>query len=292
MNANASPSYAKKLQAKGKSPGWAAFDLKQRQKQGLPQVGNDPFPPLPTTSTTSFRPCGNPPSNNGYFEGAYSSVLLPSADFPSIAEDSNCNKYTRVSDYGQVEVIEEKKPAFVLNHLKELHSWADKSLIEDVMAAVNGDIDKATVFLEEIISTDNSEENGEAKYFSNCDDFQCDTEEDESVLLGRNSDLAADIADLSSTLEDALKGNYKQSKNVHAACGHRLSEAAAANMKLILGHIRSFPVEPEWEEHDVYLSHRRNALRMMRSVLCPAFSFYVLSGNLFAYLGVMVAKAV
>lgn len=79
---------------------------------------------------------------------------------------------------------------------------------------------------------------------------------------------------------------------MHAACGHRLSEAAAANMKLILGHIRSFPVEPEWEEHDVYLSHRRNALRMMRSVLCPAFSFYVLSGNLFAYLGVMVAKAV
>jgi hypothetical protein len=39
---------------------------------------------------------------------------------------------------------------------------------------------------------------------------------------------------------------------------------AAANMKLILGHLKSIPVEPEWEEDDVYLSHRKNALRMMR----------------------------
>ncbi|KAF9660860.1 hypothetical protein SADUNF_Sadunf19G0007600 [Salix dunnii] len=35
-------------------------------------------------------------------------------------------------------------------------------------------------------------------------------------------------------------------------------------MKLILGHLKSIPVEPEWEEDDLYLSHRKNALRMMR----------------------------
>ncbi|XP_021598867.1 uncharacterized protein LOC110604885 [Manihot esculenta] len=200
MNANVSPAYAKKLQARGKSPGWAAFDLKQRQEQSLQlqQVGDDPFPPLPTTSTTSIRSCGNPPSNNGFFAGSCSS-----------------------------------KPAFAVNRLKELHSWADESLIEDVMASVNNDTDKATVFLKEMISTDNCEENGEANYFSNC--------EDESVLT---SDLAAETADLSSTLEDSLH--------------------AATNTKLNLGHLRSSPVEPEWEQQDVYLNHRRNALRMMR----------------------------
>ncbi|KAF2286711.1 hypothetical protein GH714_023866 [Hevea brasiliensis] len=170
---------------------------------------------------------------------------------------------TSVSDSGLVEVLEEKNPDLTFKHLKELHSWADESLIEDVMANVNNDIDKATILLEEMISTDNSEENGEAKYLSNCKDFGCDKGENEIALLGQTSDLAADIADLSSTLENALKDNHKQLKDVRTACGHKLSEAAAANMKLILGHLRSLPVEPEWEEHDVYLSHRGTALRMM-----------------------------
>ncbi|KAF2324300.1 hypothetical protein GH714_011877 [Hevea brasiliensis] len=149
---------------------------------------------------------------------------------------------------------------------RELHSWADESLIEDIMASVNNDIDKATTLLEEMISTSNSTENEEAKDLSNCDDFRCADGGKEIALLGHTSNLAEDIADLSSTLEGTSKGNHKQLMDVHTACGHRLSEAAAAYKKPIQGHLRSLPIEPEWEEQDVYSSRRRNALRMMRSV--------------------------
>ncbi|XP_057999034.1 uncharacterized protein LOC110667134 [Hevea brasiliensis] len=146
-------------------------------------------------------------------------------DFPPITKNGNCNKLTQVSDSGLVRVLEEKDLNFVFNRLKELHSWADESLIEDIMASVNNDIDKATTLLEEMISTGNSTEKGEAKDLSNCDDFRCAEGGKEIALLGQTSNLAEDIADLSSTLEGTSKG----------------------------------------EEQDVYLSHRRNALRMMRS---------------------------
>ncbi|XP_021683556.2 uncharacterized protein LOC110667131 [Hevea brasiliensis] len=267
MNTIASPPYAKNLQARGKSTGWAAFGLKQRQKRGLQlqQVDDDPFPPLPTTGITSLRPCENISNSNGFSAGSFLSVLLHSADFPPITKNGNCNKLTPVSDSGLVKVLEEKDRNFVFNRLKELHSWADESLIEDIMASVNNDIDKATTLLEEMISTGNSTEKGEAKDLSNCDDFRCAEGGKEIALLGQTSNLAEDIADLSFTLEGTSKGNHKQLMDVHTACGHRLSEAATAYRKPIQGHLRSLPVEPEWEEQDVYLSRQRNALRMMRS---------------------------
>ncbi|KAF2324298.1 hypothetical protein GH714_011816 [Hevea brasiliensis] len=147
-----------------------------------------------------------------------------------------------------VTVLEEKDLNFVFNRLKELHSWADENLIEDIMASVNNDIDKATTLLEEMISTGNSMEKGEAKDLSNCDDFQCAEGGKKIASLGQTSNLAGDMADLSSTLEGTSKGNHKQLMDVHTACGHRLSKAAAAYKKPIQGHLSSLPVEPEWEE--------------------------------------------
>ncbi|XP_020535153.1 uncharacterized protein LOC105634656 isoform X2 [Jatropha curcas] len=129
------------------------------------------------------------------------------------------------------------------------------------MAAANNDIEKATTLLKEMVSTDSSEQNGT----TNCDGFHQSNEgEDESAFLKKTSDLAADIADLSSVLEDAFRGNHKELEDACAASEQRLSDDAVANLQLILEHLRSLPVEPEWEEHDVYLSQRRNALRMMR----------------------------
>ncbi|KAF2324299.1 hypothetical protein GH714_011860 [Hevea brasiliensis] len=204
MNAIASSPYAKNSQARGKSTGWAAFGLKQRQKRGLQlqQVGDDPFPPLPTTGITSLRPCENISNNNGFSAGSFLSVLLHFADFPPITKNGNCNKLTQVSDSGLVKVLEEKDLNFVFNRLKELHSWADESLIEDIMASVNNDIDKATTLLR-MISTGNSTEKGEAKDLSNCDDFRCAEGGNEIALL---------------------------------------SEAAAGYKKPIQGHLRSLPV--------------------------------------------------
>ncbi|XP_057999035.1 uncharacterized protein LOC131177884 [Hevea brasiliensis] len=232
MNAIASLPCAKNSQTRGKSIGCAAFGLKQRQKRGLQlqQVGDDPFPPLPTTGITFLCPCENISNNNGFSAGSFLSVLLHSADFPPITKNGNCNKLTPVNDSGLVTVLEEKDLNFVFNHLKELHSWADKSLIEDIMASMNNDIDKATTLLEEMISTEGGKE---------------------IALLGQTSNLAEDIADLSSTLEGTSKGNHKQLMDVHTAYGHRLSKAAAAYKKPIQGHLRSLPIEPEWED----LSH-------------------------------------
>ncbi|EEF44545.1 uncharacterized protein LOC8285011 isoform X2 [Ricinus communis] len=246
-----SNSYPKNSQVRGKSQGWAAFDLNQRQKghQKQPQVvvdtgntnGNDdPFPPLPTT-TTSLRPCGN--NALPATARSFSSVFIPSADFPPISDN--------ISDS-------------TFNELKQLHSWADSSLIQDVMYSVNNDFHMAASFLNTILSsTHNSVGNGRIeKYLSTSHDPQSEKVRSECSFSENTSDLAADIVELSSTLEEALTHNHNE---LAAACGQgeALSQAAA-NMNLILGHLKSIPVEPEWEEHNLYLKHRRNALKITR----------------------------
>ncbi|CAN1342679.1 hypothetical protein LINPERPRIM_LOCUS39538 [Linum perenne] len=75
------------------------------------------------------------------------------------------------------------------------------------------------------------------------------------VLSGNTTDLAAEIADLSSTIENALRGTHEPVQ----------FNDATTNMKLVLQHLRAIPVEPEWEEKDIYLSHRKDAIKMMRS---------------------------
>ncbi|CAN1342683.1 hypothetical protein LINPERPRIM_LOCUS39538 [Linum perenne] len=77
------------------------------------------------------------------------------------------------------------------------------------------------------------------------------------VLSGNTTDLAAEIADLSSTIENALRGTHEPVQ----------FNDATTNMKLVLQHLRAIPVEPEWEEKDIYLSHRKDAIKMMRFVL-------------------------
>ncbi|KAJ6293820.1 hypothetical protein OIU76_021979 [Salix suchowensis] len=161
-------------------------------------------------------------------------------------------KHTLNRDFDKV--IEEKNDGNVLldlKSLKEIHGWADFSLIEDVMKSVDNDAAKAFVLLNGMVSNADFDEEEGAKFNS-----------------GFNKSLADDIADLSSTLEDALKcndhNNDKNNMELREDEGVSSSVDAAANMKLILGHLKSIPVEPEWEEDDLYLSHRKNALRMMR----------------------------
>ncbi|KAI7982249.1 Serine carboxypeptidase-like 46 [Camellia lanceoleosa] len=42
-----------------------------------------------------------------------------------------------------------------------------------------------------------------------------------------------------------------------------------AGMKLFLSfqHVFTIPIEPEWEEDDIYLIHRKDTIRMIRHVL-------------------------
>ncbi|KAJ6309463.1 hypothetical protein OIU77_015260 [Salix suchowensis] len=241
-----------------KSSGWAAFDLKQRQKDGEVD-GKDLFPAIGYLPLT-----GGLRRNNdvvGLSFKSFSSVLQPpaSAGFPSLKTQNDNNLTATVADFSAGhrdfdKVIEEKNDGNVLldlKSLKEIHGWADFSLIEDVMNSVDNDAEKAFVLLNEMVSNADFDEDEGAKFNS-----------------GFNMSLADDIADLSSTLEDALKYNdHNSDKNnieLREDEGVSSSVDAAANMKLILGHLKSIPVEPEWEEDDLYLSHRKNALRMMR----------------------------
>ncbi|CAK7349543.1 unnamed protein product [Dovyalis caffra] len=246
-----------------KSPGWAAFDLKKRQQDGE-VAGKDPFPAIGDLPFTGLK---RNHDNSGVFcSKSFSSVLLPSsstaAGFPALKTHHDNNLTTPVTDFSagysdSNKVIEEKNSGNVLlglKKLKELHEWADFSLIEDVMAGVDNDVEKASALLNGMVSNADFEKDEGAKFKSSF-----------------NTSLADDIADLSSTLEDALKDNdHKNDKNsielredVVASPAVDVT-AAAANMKLILGHLKSVPIEPEWEEDDVYLNHRKNALRMMR----------------------------
>ncbi|KAJ6349631.1 hypothetical protein OIU77_007086 [Salix suchowensis] len=241
-----------------KSSGWAAFDLKQRQKDGEGD-GKDPFPAIGDLPVTGGLRRNN--DVGGLSLKSFSSVLQPPASpgFPAVKTQNVNNLAATVADFSAGysdcdKVIEEKNDGNVLldlKSLKEIHGWADFSLIEDVMSSVDNDAAKAFVLLNEMVSSADFDEDEGAKFNS-----------------GFNKSLADDIADLSSTLEDALKyndhNNDKNNIELREDVGVSSSVDAAANMKLILGHLKSIPVEPEWEEDDLYLSHRKNALRMMR----------------------------
>uniref|UniRef100_A0A2P2JYD2 Uncharacterized protein MANES_13G155500 n=1 Tax=Rhizophora mucronata TaxID=61149 RepID=A0A2P2JYD2_RHIMU len=255
-------------QMRGKSPGWAAFDRKQRQKQGLvPEVSTDPYPPLPG----SCAPCnfhGNLPRTDVFSTKSFAAVLLPSGNFEALTEKVDCNKLAQVHDSGGDKGIEGNTRGFVVKALKEVHGWADDSLIEDAMTSVNNDIDKVSTLLRGMVPSKESVANKETQDNSTHNDFNCDKRiltdglSRETTNLG--AEIAADIADLSSTIEDVLKHNEQKLRDQHSACGLKHSDDSVINMKFILSHLKSVPIEPEWEEDNVYLSQRKDALRMMR----------------------------
>ena len=254
--------------ASGKSPGWAAFDLKQRQKQGLePELDKEPYPPIPS-SFTPLRPCRNSASN-GRSGRSFSSLLVPSVNFPTLEENKDCKKPMQGGNSGnkqQTKVAEVSNLVIAFNKLKELYSWADNILIEDIMAAVDNDIDKASTLLGAMVSTGSFEENKETSIAelnstSGNPYENCKLQADNGVFLGNDTVLS----ELSSTIGDLLIDNNKGLTDECGSSGKNLSDDAA-DMKLILGHMNSIPIEPEWEEDDVYLSHRKDAIRFMRYV--------------------------
>ncbi|CAN0865138.1 hypothetical protein LINGRAHAP2_LOCUS9148 [Linum grandiflorum] len=199
-----------------KSPGWAAFDLKQRENASsqLDKTVNDPFPPVSTASTSlDSRGNGFVPKKKKLF----SSVLLPTAEFPTLVDKPGTSLDTS------------------LQKLKQLHSWADTSLVEDIVAAADGDLEKASSLLKDMCPRGTNIET--------------------CSFYGNTTDLAAEIADLSSTIENALRDTRQPVQ----------FNDATTNMERVLQLLRSIPAEPEWEEDDIYLSRRKDAIKMMRS---------------------------
>lgn len=239
-----------------KSPGWAAFALKQRQKQGFD--GKEQYPPI-SSSFTSLPPCRTFESN-GHSGGSFSSLLIPSMNLPILEENKDGKKPRQVGNSGNKQGIKNADASnlvIALNKLKKLYSWADNSLIEDIMAAVDNDIGKASTLLGSMVSTGN--ETNETRITqlnpnSGSPYGNHKLKVDNGGLLGNG----ADLAELSSSID-----NNNELTDECASSGKNISNDAA-DIKLILGHMKSIPIEPEWEEEDVYLSHRKDAIRFMR----------------------------
>lgn len=252
----------KMSRGRAKSGGWAAFDLKQRQKQGLePQTDKDHFPPIPTT-LPSLYPCENVSRNNDLSGRPFSFVLHP-VDFPTSTENRDDKRPLLYGDSSGTSMEDNRSSK---KKIMDLFPWADDSLIADIMAAVGDDITKASTLLKAMVSPSSFEENKEtdiSKINSNSDIYQSDKTRHTSFPL----ESAADIADLNSTFEKCLEENNIELLNAHDFCGKKLPNDAATP-KLTLGSLESVPVEPEWEEDDVYLRHRKDALRMMRYACC------------------------
>lgn len=242
---------------RGRSSGWAAYDLKQQQKEL--EFESDPYPPISSNIAPS-RPYQNSLKDDDLSLKSFSSVLQPSVNFPILMANKDTRDTLQIgnSSTNHSQIDTSKKNDFLESYkkLKELHSWADKNLIDDIMEAVNNDIDKASTILKGMVAPNILEEKKVVGYEDMDYNF-------EDVHLDKNALLENIDPCLRKTTDPAELADKKQSET-HVSCGKLIPETND-NMKLILDNLRFIPVEPEWEEDDIYQIHRKDAIRMMRS---------------------------
>ncbi|KAL4379753.1 hypothetical protein GQ457_02G017930 [Hibiscus cannabinus] len=245
---------------KGKSSGWTAFDLKQRQEQGLvSETENDPFPPI-AISLEALHPCTSQANHNDLSAKSFSSVLKPSGNFPAMKQKKDFIKSTNMGKpIGNEErIVGVNSNDLALKKLKELHSWAENSLIEDILSATNNDSHEASALLEEMMPRSGIEDIEEAnnnQMGSTVANFPGNANCNTDLPSGKTAEHVGQ-----SSKADEREENLKMLTDVQR---NKLFDHS--NMKVILGQLTSIPTEPEWEEDDVYLSHRKDAIRMMRS---------------------------
>ncbi|CAN8264949.1 unnamed protein product [Cochlearia groenlandica] len=262
---------------KGKSSsGWTAFDLKQRQKQGLKtdiEVDDDPFPPVSTSvnNNTSIDVRGKLRRNHETPEKSFSSaLLLPSSKYPALTENKDCgNQVSSGSCRSKPSILvpQVKSHDSIFMKLKERFSWADDSLIRDILLSTDDNFDMALDFLQGMVSDCNNNKEAEEPT-SEIEAYSSDGRRPKHKPFGRNVTSSTKMAATTSTYEDADK--YKMQKNggssflVNASNSEKLSDDIS-ELDSIIQRLQSIPIQPEWEEDDLYLSHRKDALKMMRS---------------------------
>ena len=253
--------------ARGQSSGWTAFDLKQRKKNGLEsEVGKDPFPPI--GASNSMRHDDKLVKRNRVPVKSFSSVLLPTKNFPPLKEGRDNQKQMAGSDSVRkyCGTAAQEDVDLAIKKLKEQHRWAENSLIEDILAAVSNDVDKAATLLETMASAVNF---GECKVSSDpraatSDYIPCEEKTDEIHILEK---VKNDIP-IHSSVVGHIKDNDKDLEDRNASSVEKLSDDD--NVRSKLGLLNSVPVQPEWEEDDIYLSHRKDALKTMRFERYPS----------------------
>ncbi|XP_021852588.2 uncharacterized protein [Spinacia oleracea] len=259
----ASKGDSKMSQRRAKTSGWAVFDHQQKQKDGREaRPSNEAFPSLPTTlqSEKTFT------RNKHRQAKSFSSVILPSLDFRAPLQDNVKRKPSEIGSSAGPHIFLSNKKGLVSRQLKELFGWADDSLIEDIMAAAGDDFDKASSFLKAMVS-DQSSQDHENVGVAN---FKSDIVEPVSNgnLIHEKKD--ASLKDISkfaktwSVLKPCVSNNIDNVTNEFTLSAEKLFDDSM-EINAMLGRWTSVPVEPEWEEDDVYLSCRKDAIKMIRS---------------------------
>lgn len=196
---------------RSRGPGWAAFGQKQHTQVGPEtEFTIDPCPA--TLNTGNFSSAKSSTAFNHARTKSFSSVVHPSVKISFPNSNLSTKHYTD-------QIMRVKM-------LKDIHVWADQSIIEDILVAVNNDVDDASSLLKAM--------------------FSSETTSDEP-----NSSTLSNVPNVKEELSiDNFSAAKKPVQPYH--------EVLAPNCLL------QVPVEPEWEEDDVYLSHRKEAMKMMR----------------------------
>lgn len=209
--------------------GWAALSLQQKQKPVHgPEIYHESFPDLPGSR---YSP---PSKSNKTINRSFSSAALPSATAdgaspaPLGGKHTYNNKptgtaYSNGSGGLSSWMSQEKNENNISKRLKALYHWADESLIEDILAAVDTDFEKACSSLKAMVSDESSANNDDMSNAACEFVYDCKQKEVES-------------------------NSYR----------------TASNKSCSVDRFASVPVEPEWEEDDLYLVHRKDAIRIMR----------------------------
>ncbi|CAH9142996.1 unnamed protein product [Cuscuta epithymum] len=248
------PMHKRKPSLRAKTSGWTAFVEKERQKQqGIEiQLESDPFPPISLSNTLSTEPSYETKNTCTTLEKPFSSVILPSPNFPSLEQNIG-SKNNQLSvghvNSSQLNVASEKGDDVDLHKkIKKLYSWADEGLIKDVMAGVNYEFDQAIMLLGAMVSLDQTlvlHEDSESE--------KPETSEEKHI---KSEHAKEDV----SFGEDMNVEDFNNDTNKH------LNASSTDLVNAAIGVFRFVPIEPElWEEDDVYSLQRKDALRMMRS---------------------------
>ncbi|KAK8947752.1 hypothetical protein KSP40_PGU008442 [Platanthera guangdongensis] len=270
---------------KFQTAGWAAFDRDQREKQGIKDEGAvDPCPSISKeTSSGIMENTDCVDSEKKLFPvqfmqiKSFSSVVRPTTpvEFP-LLESSRKFRASNISAENDQHVLSGKSNANPVVKLKDVHNWADQHLIEDILAAVKNDVGQASICLNEMASFESNIENVESMMLKDVHDWG-DQHLIQDILAAVNNDVgqASIVLEEMDSLETENKNvqpgstapsssataSY-QSEDIDSFVHDNLSENSLKDFIIKQLYV---PSEPEFEEDDVYLSHRKEALKMMRA---------------------------
>lgn len=117
-----------------------------------------------------------------------------------------------------------------VNSLKKLHSWADEGLIRDILSAAENDVDQASSLLN-------------------------------TMSFSKSKRSETPFPESSSFVNDQF---FQEGFDQGGSLNENNLPLGGTQEKVLDGNVLFVPLEPEWEEDDVYLRHRKEALRMRR----------------------------